>query len=106
MESDTIQLELPFTLEDCGGMEGVYLDQAPYRFGYGTYSFRSFYTPSGIKGLDSRFIKRIKAFNGGAKEYYELRWEIMSNPHLHQVVKDNLLWNLTNYYGESFVQAD
>ncbi len=90
------QLGLPFTLDDCGGMDAVYVDQAP------SYGFVfSCYTPAGIKGLDGQFIRRIRMVNPRhADKVAVLREDIIHNPHLHWVIKHNLLFNL-----EQLVQA-
>lgn len=91
-ETEEWQLSLPFTLEDYGGIDAVYFDQAPYqtntRIGY---HFGAFYTPLGIQSIDSGYIRRILE---GGSDLEDLRWEILTNPHLHPVIKENLISNL------------
>jgi hypothetical protein len=89
-----IQLDLPFTLEDYGGIDAVYVDQAPHHTGCRGYNFFACYTPEGIRRLDGEFCQRILAYKGGKREYRRIRWAILSNPHLHSVIKQNLLYNL------------
>jgi len=85
-----VQLELPFTLDGCGGMDEVYQEQKPY-YGYGFFCSLS---PNGIKKLDGNFCERIRGFSGDKNEYNSLRRSIMENCHLHTVIKNNLLFNL------------
>jgi len=67
---------------------GIYVDMAP--------SGGGFYTPEGIRGIDSQYIKRI--CSGDYSD--QLAAEIMQNRHIHQTIKDNLLLNLNQYrYG-------
>jgi hypothetical protein len=81
------------------------------------------YTPWGIKKLDTRFCNRIRAFGRG-EEYVEYAWsyghghgkppekevehtfkdtlrslekDIKECPHLHDIIKQNLLENLRKY---------
>ena len=98
-----------------------YRDQAIQGFHPGIFSF---YTPYGIQKLDTRFCNRIRAFKRGESftEYAMCYWSVFSNkpkheprkeveyvwtdtyeslkkdiaecPHLHQDIKDNLLFNL------------
>jgi len=84
-----IQMDLPFTLEDCGGMDAVYVDQAPLNSSF----FFCCKTPLGIKALDGEFCKRIMACQD-EKDYLQIRHDIIYNPHLHWVIKYNLLANL------------
>lgn len=88
------QGHLPFTLEDCGGMDAVYVDQGPQNVQYGYRSISSFYTPYGIGMRDHLYSQRIMAADGHEDERAELKREIVHDPHLHFVIKENLLYNL------------
>jgi hypothetical protein len=67
-----------------------YLDQSPK---YGMVS--SFFTPWGIKQMESWYIDQIqKGYPTHTKEQMELF--IKCNPHLHNIIKTNLLDNLQN----------
>lgn len=97
-------------------MEEVYRDQAPMC----AWPISTFYTPEGIRRLDARLCGRIQAFKRG-EEYLEYAWsyghgygkppkreveyqfrdtlkslekDIKKCPHLHEVIKKNLLFNL------------
>ncbi len=90
----------------------LYVDQAPER---GFVS--AFFTRWGIQKIDSRFHNRIQAFKRGEScteyalnysfkppqkevEYFwtdtfeSLEKDIKENPHLHDKIKENLLYNL------------
>ena len=56
--------------------------------------FFTCYTPHGIHAIDNEFIRRIVHFRGTRKQRQALRNEIIHNPHLHGVIKRNLLENL------------
>lgn len=90
------QLNLPFTLDDAGGINAVYIDQAPM-FGCVSAS----YTPYGIKILDRDFIQEIKSFEGDKDAMEELKWRILNNTHLHYVIKQNLVANLERVYNDN-----
>jgi GNAT superfamily N-acetyltransferase len=88
-------------------MEEMYRDQAGIN---GCY-VSSFYTPQGIRKMDSLFCNRIMAFRNG-EHYKQLKWDgkkvdhvwkdtkesltkdITENNHLHENIKENLLFNL------------
>ena len=93
-----IQLELPFTLDDYGGMDAVYVDQAPLRGSF----VSAFYTPLGIKSIDGEFVQAIMSFDGNKEDYNHLRNSIMNNVHLHSVIKQNLIFNLENMHKQTF----
>jgi len=69
-------------------MEAMYVDQS-FNLGY----VSSFYTPYGIKGIDSGFAQRIMKLEEDPKK---LKKEIKENPHLHKRIKRNLIFNLKN----------
>lgn len=108
---------------DTDTIESWYRDQA-YKPGMNWMFMSDFYTPDGIKQIDSRFCHRILAFQQG-KSYMEYSWsywspysdepkraprrevervwtdtlaslskDIIENPHLHPKIKENLLYNL------------
>ena len=96
------QLNLPFTLDEMGGMNAVYIDQAPM---FGLVS--AVYTPYGLKEMERNLIKEVQSFQGdvrprkGKEEAMEeLKWAILDNPHLHFVIKQNLVSNLKRIAGE------
>lgn len=67
-----------------------YIDQSPQ---YGVVS--STFTPWGIKRMESWYIDQIqKGYPSYTKEQMELL--IKCNPHLHNIIKTNLLNNLEN----------
>lgn len=91
----TTQLHLPFTLKDCGGINKVYLDQAPHHAQYEDRHISAVYTPEGIRSIDSEFFKRIQ--NSRTKEQRDkIKQDILFNEHLHPVIKQNLIYNLEN----------
>ena len=95
-------------------MEELYVDQAIHQQ---RWPIRHFYTPIGIRRLDTRFMHRIMAFrdrqecveysynystrpptrqveNRWHDTFESLRKDIRQCPHLHRVIKKNLLGNL------------
>ena len=89
---DTFKVEYPDREVD---FETYYRDQAPRNSG--TYGFRisSMYLPYGIKKIDSWYGKQIRA---GLPDHTpeQLEKMIRHNPHLHNVIKTNLIENLHN----------
>lgn len=85
--------------------EEYYRDQAPYSTQYAHMSFGAVYTPHGIRGIDSWFGRQIRSLGKRDDKILtesdvtpeELRIMILANPHLHDVIKTNLLHNLSNY---------
>lgn len=92
--------------------EEIYLDQAVKQTSMFDRRITSFYTPEGIRRMDTQFSKRIMAFKRG-ESYTKYNWrgevdwvykdtldglkrEIEECPHLHSTIKENLLFNLTN----------
>lgn len=105
-------------------LDKIYRDQAIENFRHPGIQIASFYTPEGIRRIDSRFCHRIRAFKRG-ESYTEYRWsywspysdepkrppmqvveqvwtdthesltkDINDCPHLHSTIKENLLFNL------------
>lgn len=64
-------------------MEELYLDYGMFS---DTYIFAA-YTPYGIKLMDAEYCRRIIAGEDCSEE-------IKKNPHLHPVIKENLLHNI------------
>ncbi len=89
---NTTQLDLPFSYNDFDEND-IYVDQSP-NCGF----VSSFYTPEGIRHLDSDFCQEIREFRGSESKYKKLRFQILSNKHLHSVIKQNLVHNLDQYY--------
>jgi hypothetical protein len=105
-------------------MDEVYRDQGGRGFIHPGIQITSFYTPTGIKRIDTRFGNRIRSFGNGepfieysysysecragkppkrevemiwSDSYESLKKDIEENPHLHPTIKENLLFNLENY---------
>ena len=74
-------------------MDKIYVDQATENSYYGDRHFFAAYTPVGIKKLDSNYIKAIQE---GKVDSDFLTKQIRKNPHLHPLIKENLLYNLKN----------
>ncbi len=72
-------------------MEEVYLDQAK-TFGY-VYSTN---TPHGIRQFDEFFGKQIRLGESSFYSKEELELLIRRNPHLHNIIKTNLIYNSWN----------
>ncbi len=90
------QLELPFSIDDAGGIDAIYVDQGP------TLGMVSCWmTPHGLRNLDAEFCKEIREFKGSKKEYRRLKNLIIHNEHLHSVIKRNLLENLDRVKSET-----
>jgi hypothetical protein len=98
-------------------LEEIYRDQAFEQTHVYDRVISSFYTPEGIRRIDKRFCHRIMAFKRGEKfieysynysfkpprkeveyewddTYDSLKKDIEENPHLHSIIKENLLHNL------------
>ena len=108
------------------GIDKLYLDQAMQGFKHPGIQFMSFYTPEGIRRMDTLFCNRIRACKRGEPftEYAMCYWSVFSkkpkheprrevervwkdtkksltkdikdNPHLHPKIKENLLFNLNS----------
>ena len=87
---DTFTPEYPKSLD----VEEYYIDQAMYNVNAYGRRITSFYTPFGIKQIDSWLSKQIR--NESKYSKIELEQLIKRNPHLHNVIKTNLLDNLKN----------
>lgn len=72
----------------------MHIDQAAVHSWWGERTFFASYTPYGIKQLDGEYCKRICNLN---EDPEKLKKEIKENPHLHKLIKQNLLLNLKNY---------
>lgn len=75
-------------------MEVVYRDQAVYHKHFLDRCFIAAYTPLGIQRREYGYIRRILDFKGTEEERKELEKEIRDDPHLHKVIKRNLIDNL------------
>lgn len=75
----------------------MYYDQSPYNSNYGERTFSSAYLPYGIKRFDSFFSNEIRLGNKSKYTKIELKKMIRRNPHLHNLIKENLLDNLKKY---------
>lgn len=71
----------------------ICVDQAVRRSTCLDREFVSAYTPWGIRQMDTNYCNLIG--NMPSKEYADkLEKEIINNPHLHDIIKENLLSNL------------
>jgi hypothetical protein len=88
-EEQTLML-LPDTGDFC--MDDLYYDQAMKR---GWRSF-SIYTPDGLKHKEQWMIKQICNEN---RKYTlnDLEKMVRQNPHYHDTIKVNLIYNINNY---------
>lgn len=101
----------------------IYKDQAIHGISVPGFHFLSAYTPEGIRKLDTLFSRRVMAFKNEESyteysyNYSECRYgkppkkeveriwtdtfetlseDIQNNPHLHPIIKENLMFNLNN----------
>lgn len=74
-------------------LDDIYKDMSVYQFRVLGFYMGSFYTPYGIKNMDTKYCMAIC----GAKTLYDfetlIEW-VIANPHLHGIIKKNLLLNL------------
>jgi hypothetical protein len=89
---DTFKKEYPNKKRD---IKDYYFDQSKRCVIFGDRAITSFYTQTGVSQIDEWFSKQIR--NGSKFTSKELVKMIRRNPHLHNVIKTNLLYNLTNY---------
>lgn len=75
----------------------LYVDQAPYVSRYGDRKFSSVYLELGLKRMDKFFSTEIQLGSDSKYTKDELSKMIRRNPHLHNLIKENLLENLENY---------
>lgn len=78
-------------------MEAMYRDYGPERISMPGFHFSGYYTPWGIKRLDSDYCKRIINLDGETSELLARR--IHTDYHLHPTIRRNLLYNLRMRYG-------
>ena len=73
----------------------IYKDQLNFNVKSSNLSVSSFYTSHGIKIFDTWYCKQIR---DGYKKYSKKQFKnlIINNPHLHNIIKTNLLENLNN----------
>lgn len=76
------------------GHNRIYLDYAPQSTTVYDRTIASCYTPFGISAIDGWFAKQIQS---GAIPFRVLKKAILTNPHLHPVIRNNLYHNLLNY---------
>jgi hypothetical protein len=73
------------------GKDKVYLDYAPH---YG--AIFSCFTPYGISNIDAWFARQIQG-EKVRENFKYLKRAILTCPHLHPVIRNNLYQNLLNY---------
>lgn len=86
---DTFKEEYPKENEDASD---YYIDQSMMNVVIADRRITSTFTPYGISGIDEWFSKQIQKGSKFSKE--ELEQMIKRNPHLHNIIKTNLLSNL------------
>lgn len=89
---DTFKEEYPDKEKDS---DYFYVDQAPTLMDLRNYNgprITSFFTPYGISGLDGWISKQIQGESEFTKD--QLIRMIRRNPHLHNIIKTNLLSNI------------
>jgi len=84
----------PQKLKPDESAQDYYVDQAYHNISFGDRTVTSFFTPHGINEIDTWFSKQIYGESEFTKE--ELTKMIRRNPHLHNIIKTNLLENLNN----------
>jgi hypothetical protein len=75
----------------------LYADQSIYNINFGERHIMSAFLEYGLKSMDTFFANEIQL---GKKSKYtkdELKRMIRRNPHLHNLIKENLLDNLKTY---------
>ena len=75
-------------------MLDIYIDQMPYHSFFADRHFSSTWLEYGLKCLEGWMIHHI--CNESEYTVEELEYMIKRNPHLHNVIKTNLLYNLWN----------
>lgn len=70
-------------------IDDPYVDQARFLMP----GFYVFYTPWGLKELEQNYINAIRA-SKSKKEDSAIKKAIQCNPHLHKIIKDNLILNI------------
>ena len=99
------QLQRPFSVEGAGGWDEIYTDQATEK----KYSYIGcYYLPAGIKRMDSNICKMIRELKTPINsdpqwvkgQMLWLKEHIERNPHLHYIIKENLLLNLKRVWKE------
>lgn len=79
-------------MEDYGGMDALYTDQAPFSGGFVSVC----YLENSLKKRDADYAREIRDMKT-KKEYRQLKSRIQSDIHLHEFIKRNLLSNLEAY---------
>lgn len=79
--------------------ENFYIDRASSNTNIYGCRIMSSYTPYGIKQIESWFITQIQKLGTNKEKYKakDLENLILRNPHLHEVIKSNLISNLNSY---------
>lgn len=96
---------VPVYPEDGVNIGDYYVDQAPHNSQFFDKDFMAMHTPHGIRGIDSWFGRQIRSLDmrdgvigtESGVPVDELRDMVIANPHLHAVIKTDLLHNLGNY---------
>lgn len=83
----------------CTDFESFYIDRATSNINIYGCRIMSSYTPYGIKQIESWFITQIQKLGTNKEKYkaQDLEDLILRNPHLHEVIKSNLILNLNSY---------
>lgn len=92
---DTFKEEYPKNRND--NIKDYCVDQAKSSVVYGDRRITSFLTPFGISEMESWFSKQIMMGESCKFNKKQLTKMIRRNPHLHNIIKTNLLDNLNSY---------
>ena len=94
---DTFREEYP--LKGVDVIDEFYRDQAPHNSKFYDREINCFYLQLGIKRMDIWMGKQIRKLGTPEAKFSadKLRELIKANPHLHNVIKTNLLDNLKTY---------
>lgn len=97
---DDNRLVSTYKYEELGNnnLDDIYVDQLPHYSQFYDREVFASYTPYGIKMIDSRYIRAIQHMEKYSMTPERLAHIIKKDPHLHNVIKTNLLYNIKTYY--------
>ena len=81
---------LPDTGDFC--IDDLYRDQAPHR----DFSGGSFYTSDGLRHKEGWMIRQICDDENRKYSLDDLKRMVIQNPHYHDTIKNNLIYNINN----------
>ncbi|MCK9447171.1 hypothetical protein M0Q50_09995 [bacterium] len=92
-----IHRKIPFFKKYPKDISDLYRDQSIHNISYGERHIMSAYLEYGLKSMDSFFSNEIRLGKESKYTKDELKRMIRRNPHLHNLIKENLLDNLKRY---------